>query len=40
MELPRVRYELADDRLAGALRELTRVVLDSPACPAYLEPRR
>jgi ArsR family transcriptional regulator, cadmium/lead-responsive transcriptional repressor len=34
-----VRYELADDRLAGALRELARVVLDSPACPAHLEPR-
>jgi ArsR family transcriptional regulator, cadmium/lead-responsive transcriptional repressor len=34
-----VRYELADQRLAGALRELTRVVLDSPACPAHLEPR-
>lgn len=34
-----VRYELGDDRLAGALRELARVVLDSPACPAHLEPR-
>ena len=34
-----VRYELADDRLAGALRELARVVLDSPACPAHLDPR-
>jgi DNA-binding transcriptional ArsR family regulator len=34
-----VRYELADQRLAGALRELARVVLDSPACPAHLEPR-
>jgi ArsR family transcriptional regulator, cadmium/lead-responsive transcriptional repressor len=34
-----VRYQLADDRLAGALRELARVVLDSPACPAHLEPR-
>jgi DNA-binding transcriptional ArsR family regulator len=34
-----VRYELADERLAGALRELARVVLDSPACPAHLEPR-
>jgi ArsR family transcriptional regulator, cadmium/lead-responsive transcriptional repressor len=33
------RYELADDRLAGALRELTRVVLDSPACPVHLGPR-
>jgi DNA-binding transcriptional ArsR family regulator len=33
-----VRYELADQRLAGALRELARVVLDSPACPAHLEP--
>jgi DNA-binding transcriptional ArsR family regulator len=32
-----VRYELADQRLAGALRELARVVLDSPACPAHLE---
>ena len=31
-----VRYELADDRLAGALRELAQVVLDSPA---HLEPR-
>jgi DNA-binding transcriptional ArsR family regulator len=34
-----VRYELADQRLAGALRELARVVLDSPACPAHLNPR-
>ena len=34
-----VRYELADQRLAGALRELARVVLVSPACPAHLEPR-
>jgi ArsR family transcriptional regulator, cadmium/lead-responsive transcriptional repressor len=34
-----VRYELADDRLADALRELARIVLDSPACPAHLEPR-
>ena len=34
-----IRYELADDRLAGALRELARIVLDSPACPAHLEPR-
>ena len=34
-----VRYELADQRLAGALGELARVVLDSPACPAHLEPR-
>jgi ArsR family transcriptional regulator, cadmium/lead-responsive transcriptional repressor len=34
-----VRYELADARLAGALRDLARVVLDSPACPAHLEPR-
>ncbi len=34
-----VRYELADERLAGALRELARVVLDSPACPAHLGPR-
>lgn len=34
-----IRYELVDDRLAGALRELARVVLDSPACPAHLEPR-
>jgi ArsR family transcriptional regulator, cadmium/lead-responsive transcriptional repressor len=34
-----VRYELADHRLAGALRELARVVLDSSACPAHLEPR-
>jgi DNA-binding transcriptional ArsR family regulator len=34
-----VRYELADDRLASALRELARVVLDSPACPAHLDPR-
>jgi DNA-binding transcriptional ArsR family regulator len=33
-----VRYELADQRLAGALRELARVVLDSAACPAHLEP--
>jgi DNA-binding transcriptional ArsR family regulator len=35
----RVRYELADQRLAGALRELARVVLDGPACPAHLAPR-
>jgi ArsR family transcriptional regulator, cadmium/lead-responsive transcriptional repressor len=34
-----VRYRLADDRLADALRQLARVVLDSPACPAHLEPR-
>jgi DNA-binding transcriptional ArsR family regulator len=34
-----VRYELADQRLAGALRELARVVLDGQACPAHLEPR-
>ena len=34
-----VRYEFADERLARALRELARVVLDSPACPAHLEPR-
>jgi DNA-binding transcriptional ArsR family regulator len=34
-----VRYELADQRLADALRELARVVLDSPACPAHLEAR-
>jgi DNA-binding transcriptional ArsR family regulator len=34
-----VRYQLADQRLADALRELARVVLDSPACPAHLEPR-
>jgi ArsR family transcriptional regulator, cadmium/lead-responsive transcriptional repressor len=34
-----IRYDLADHRLAGALRELARVVLDSPACPAHLEPR-
>jgi DNA-binding transcriptional ArsR family regulator len=34
-----IRYELANQRLAGALRELARVVLDSPACPAHLEPR-
>jgi ArsR family transcriptional regulator, cadmium/lead-responsive transcriptional repressor len=34
-----VRYQLADQRLAGALRELARVVLDSPACPADLELR-
>jgi DNA-binding transcriptional ArsR family regulator len=34
-----VRHELADQRLAGALRELARVVLDSPACPVHLEPR-
>jgi DNA-binding transcriptional ArsR family regulator len=34
-----VRYELTDDRLASALRELARVVLDSPACPAHLEAR-
>ena len=33
-----LRYQLADQRLAGALRELTRVVLDSPACPIHLEP--
>ena len=35
-----VRYELADDRLAGALRELARVVLDSPACPTHIAARR
>lgn len=34
-----IRYELANQRLADALRELARVVLDSPACPAHLEPR-
>ena len=34
-----VRYELADERLAGALRELARIVLNSSACPAHLEPR-
>jgi DNA-binding transcriptional ArsR family regulator len=34
-----IRHELANQRLAGALRELARVVLDSPACPAHLEPR-
>ena len=34
-----VRYQLADQRLAGALRELARVVVDSPACPVRLEPR-
>jgi ArsR family transcriptional regulator, cadmium/lead-responsive transcriptional repressor len=34
-----VRYELADQRLADALRELARIVLDSPACPAHLAPR-
>ena len=34
-----VRYELADDRLASALRELARVVLDGPACPVHLAPR-
>jgi hypothetical protein len=34
-----VRYELADDRLAGALRELARIVLDRPACPAHPEAR-
>ena len=34
-----IRCELADERLAGALGELARVVLDSPACPAHLEPR-
>jgi DNA-binding transcriptional ArsR family regulator len=33
-----IRYELTNQRLAGALRELARVVLDSPACPAHLEP--
>jgi DNA-binding transcriptional ArsR family regulator len=33
------RYQLADQRLADALRELARVVLDSPACPAHLAPR-
>jgi hypothetical protein len=35
-----VRYQLADQRLAGALRELARVVLDSPVCPAHLGPGR
>ena len=35
-----VRYELAHERLAGALRELARVVLDSPACPVHLKPHR
>jgi DNA-binding transcriptional ArsR family regulator len=34
-----VRYELADQRLADALGELARVVLDSPACPAHLAAR-
>jgi ArsR family transcriptional regulator, cadmium/lead-responsive transcriptional repressor len=34
-----VRYELADDRLADALGELARVVLDSPACPVHIDPR-
>jgi len=34
-----VRYELSDDRLAAALRELAQVVLDSPACPTHLEAR-
>jgi ArsR family transcriptional regulator, cadmium/lead-responsive transcriptional repressor len=33
-----VRYELADPRLAAALRQLTEVVLDSDACPAHLRP--
>jgi DNA-binding transcriptional ArsR family regulator len=31
-----VRYELADPRLAQALRQLTQVVLTSDACPAHL----
>jgi len=31
-----VRYQLADPRLADALRQLTRVVLTSDACPAHL----
>jgi DNA-binding transcriptional ArsR family regulator len=31
-----VRYELADPRLAHALRQLTQVVLGSDACPAHL----
>jgi ArsR family transcriptional regulator, cadmium/lead-responsive transcriptional repressor len=31
-----VRYQLADPRLADALRQLTRVVLASDACPAHL----
>jgi ArsR family transcriptional regulator, cadmium/lead-responsive transcriptional repressor len=31
-----VRYELTDPRLARALRQLTRVVLASDACPAHL----
>ena len=35
-----VRYELADDRLADALRELAGAVLDSPACPAHRSPAR
>jgi DNA-binding transcriptional ArsR family regulator len=38
-----VRYELADPRLADALRQLTEVVLGSDACPDHLrssEPTR
>jgi DNA-binding transcriptional ArsR family regulator len=31
-----VRYELADSRLAGALRQLAHVVLVTDACPAHL----
>jgi hypothetical protein len=33
-----VRYELVGDRLAGALRQLAQVVLDSPACLAIWSP--
>lgn len=33
-----IRYELSDLRLADALRQLARVVLDSDACPAHLAP--
>jgi DNA-binding transcriptional ArsR family regulator len=33
-----MRYELSDARLAEALRQLARVVLDSDACPAHLAP--
>jgi ArsR family transcriptional regulator, cadmium/lead-responsive transcriptional repressor len=31
-----VRYQLADPRLAQALRQLTQVVVTSDACPAHL----
>jgi ArsR family transcriptional regulator, cadmium/lead-responsive transcriptional repressor len=31
-----VRYQLADPRLAQALRQLTRVVLTTDACPDHL----